>query len=90
MRRARAGQATTEEQHLLNRTTTVRAPPPPRSESRAQTPEPGPGATCAEEDSLDGLDQGTEGLAMDETVDGPAVPVTGYGLYDAEEEALKW
>ncbi|MFH8411491.1 hypothetical protein ACH4FX_43070 [Streptomyces sp. NPDC018019] len=47
---------------------------------------------CAEGGSLDGLghDQDTEGVTQDETLDGPAVPVAGYGLYDAEEEALKW
>ncbi|MHA4779817.1 Mu transposase C-terminal domain-containing protein [Streptomyces sp. MSC1_001] len=93
MRRARAGQATAQEQHLLNRTTTVRTPPPRRSESRYQAPPPQPGATYAGEDSLDGLDQvqETQGLtAEDETVDGPPAPVSGYGLYDAEEEALKW
>ncbi|MET8405992.1 hypothetical protein [Streptomyces sp900116325] len=74
MRRARAGQATDEEQHLLNRTTTVRTPPPHRSE-RAQAPQPDPGATWAGEDGLDGLDQDqdTEGLAKDEAVNGPAV-----------------
>ncbi|MEU8452796.1 hypothetical protein ACFY72_36260 [Streptomyces globisporus] len=92
MRRARAGQATAQEQHLLNRTTTVRTPPPRRSESPYQAPPPHPGATYAGEDSLDGLDQGqeTQDLAQDETMDGPAASVSGYGLYDAEEEALKW
>ncbi|MEU9298600.1 hypothetical protein [Streptomyces sp. NPDC048266] len=95
MRRAQAGQATAEEQLILNRTTTVRTPPP-RSESRYQAPQPQPGATCAGKDSLEGLDQDqdqdqeTEGLAQDETVQGPAAPVSGYGLYDAEEEAFKW
>ncbi|MFD7529877.1 hypothetical protein ACFV8E_20155 [Streptomyces sp. NPDC059849] len=33
MRRALAGQATAQEQHLLARTTTIRTPPPPHSRS---------------------------------------------------------
>ncbi len=58
----------------------------------AQAPQSEPGATCAGADSLDGLDkdQETEDLAQNETMDGPAVPVAGYRLYTAEEEALKW
>ncbi|MYS07808.1 transposase, partial [Streptomyces sp. SID6041] len=92
MRRARAGQATAQEQHLLNRTTTLRTPPPRRSQSRHQAPQPQPGVLYAGEDSLDGLDQDqeTDGLTHDEPVQDPAGPVSGYGLYDAEEEALKW
>ncbi|MDJ1645219.1 Mu transposase C-terminal domain-containing protein [Streptomyces pakalii] len=93
MRRARAGQATAQEQHLLNRTSTVRTPPPRRSQSRHQAPPPQPETLYAGEDSLDGLDQDQETgslVAEDETVGDPAVPVSGYGLYDAEEEALKW
>lgn len=90
IRRARAGQATAEEQHLLNRTATVRTPPSPRSE-----PDPDPADTGAGEDSLDDLDQGqdaqdAEDRKKDEAVDGRAVPGAGYGLYDAQEEALKW
>ncbi|WP_331737782.1 transposase [Streptomyces sp. NBC_00019] len=92
MRRARAGTATRDEQHLLARHAPVRTPPP-----RAV---PGPGVQEQEEgapataeaggDSLDDLDQDTQGAAgnEDETLDGPAV--AGYGLYDALEEALKW
>ncbi|MFI9122294.1 hypothetical protein ACIGW0_23315 [Streptomyces bikiniensis] len=29
-------------------------------------------------------------LLLAEMVEGPAASVTGYGLHDAEEEALKW
>ncbi|MFB6986128.1 hypothetical protein [Streptomyces sp. NPDC056304] len=44
------------------------------------------------EDSLDDLDRDVEDTTEgeDQAVDGPAVPVAGYGLYDAQEEALKW
>ncbi|MGW4766388.1 transposase, partial [Streptomyces pseudogriseolus] len=94
MRRAQAGQATNQEQHLLARTTTLRTPPPPRSPNTTPATRFGPGATHTQADSLDGLDQyqgqDAEGLAHDEATDGPPAPVTGYGLYDAAEEALKW
>ncbi|WP_199846673.1 Mu transposase C-terminal domain-containing protein [Streptomyces sp. CB01201] len=100
MRRARTGQATNQEQHLLTRTTTPRTPPPPRSHNTIPPTRPGPGAPHTEADSLDGpdqdqeqdqnQDQDTEDLAYGQATDGPAVPVAGYGLYDAAEEALKW
>lgn len=48
-------------------------------------------ATETEEDCLDGLDQDVEDPAGDnEALGGPAAPVAGYGLYDAQEEADKW
>jgi len=41
------------------------------------------------EDSLD--ESPPRGWGADETdPDSPAPPYTGYGLYDAHEEALKW
>ncbi|MFF3735506.1 transposase [Streptomyces sp. NPDC002476] len=88
MRRAKAGTATRTEQYVLARHATARTPPPstgPVSEDQAQ--ELGTAATGTEDDSLDDLDQDA---AEDETPAGPAVPVAGYGLYDAQEEALKW
>ncbi|MFD7499287.1 hypothetical protein ACFV8T_44830 [Streptomyces sp. NPDC059832] len=92
MRRALAGQATAQEQHLLARTTTIRTPPPPRSRPGVQVQELDSAATGVGEDSIDDLDRDGEDTAEgeDQAVDGPAVPVAGYGLYDAQEEALKW
>ncbi|MFH8477067.1 hypothetical protein [Streptomyces sp. NPDC018000] len=94
MRRAGAGQATAQEQHLLVRTTTIRTPPPLHSGAGVQAQELDSAATGAGEDSLDDLDQDqdAQGTAEDENeaLDGPAVPVAAYGLYDAQEEALKW
>ncbi|MCX4734515.1 Mu transposase C-terminal domain-containing protein [Streptomyces sp. NBC_01363] len=92
MRRALAGQATAQEQHLLARTTTIRTPPPPHSRPGVQAQELDSVATGVGEDSLDVLDRDGEDTTEgeDQAVDGPAVPVAGYGLYDAQEEALKW
>ncbi|GAA1335029.1 hypothetical protein GCM10009647_077000 [Streptomyces sanglieri] len=51
----------------------------------------GGGSWGGKEDSLDGLDQEVEDPAGDnEALGGPAAPVAGYGLYDAQEEARKW
>ncbi|MDQ8708324.1 DDE-type integrase/transposase/recombinase [Streptomyces sp. LHD-70] len=93
MRRTRTGTATRTEKHLLARHATTRTPPPvpgdgPDTQARAT----GAAAAVTGEDSLDELDQDEEDPAEgeDETPGGPAVPVAGYGLYDAQEEALKW
>ncbi|MEU5438229.1 Mu transposase C-terminal domain-containing protein [Streptomyces sp. NPDC020719] len=97
MRRARAGQTTAQEQHLLARTTTVRTPPPaPRDGDRIRVRELDTAAKEMETDSLDDLDHDAEDTIEDETAqngeapDSPAARVAGYGLYDAQEEALKW
>ncbi|MGW2190024.1 transposase [Streptomyces sp. NPDC001719] len=95
MRRARAGSATRTEQHLLARAATVRTPPPPHPEPDAQAREPSAPAAGTGKDSLDDLDQKPQDMTEnteneDEAPDGPAAPVAGYGLYDAQTEALKW
>ncbi|MFI6476039.1 transposase [Streptomyces sp. NPDC050516] len=94
MRRAHAGQATAREEYLLARHTTARTlPPAPEDESEGEVrgQERNMAAADGEEDSLDSLDQDAEGAAEDEEAwGGPAAPVAGYGLYDAQEEADKW
>ncbi|MFF4533771.1 transposase [Streptomyces sp. NPDC001407] len=95
MRRARNGSATRTEQHLLARAATVRTPPPPHPEPNAQAQGPSAPAAGTGKDSLDDLDQEPQDMTEnteneDEAPDGPSVPVAGYGLYDAQTEALKW
>ncbi|MDT7847774.1 transposase [Streptomyces justiciae] len=94
MRRARGGTATRAEQSLLARHTPARTPPPSAVPGRGVQEQEGgaPAAAEAGGDSLDDLDQDAENATENEdaSVDGPAVPVAGYGLYDAREEALKW
>ncbi|MCX5107200.1 hypothetical protein OOK13_01310 [Streptomyces sp. NBC_00378] len=94
MHRARAGQATAQEQHLLPRNAPARTPPAPHSGPREQKEELSTAATGPGEDSLDDLDQDqdAQGTAEDEngSLNGPAVPVAEHGLDDARAEALKW
>ncbi|WP_439673370.1 Mu transposase C-terminal domain-containing protein [Embleya sp. MST-111070] len=96
MRRARTGGATRAEQRLLARgtPTRIRLPGRPAREGREQdlgTPSRGAG-----EDSLDELDESPDASPLpgrnagEDDSDSPAPSYTGYGLYDAHEEALKW
>ncbi|MEU6102751.1 Mu transposase C-terminal domain-containing protein [Streptomyces flaveolus] len=81
MRRVTTGHATTAEHALLARTTT--APIPAARSSQHDTAQSGASAQHDEDDSIDGIDD-----APDDDVS-PA-PATGFGLYDAYEEADKW
>ncbi|MFI9549763.1 hypothetical protein ACIHAR_38660 [Streptomyces sp. NPDC052016] len=82
MRRVHSGHATTTEQALLARATTLPIP-------AARHPQHGTGPTIGEpaqhdgDDSIDDLDD----LPDDDTRPAAA---TGFGLYDAHEEAGKW
>ncbi|MFI6689623.1 Mu transposase C-terminal domain-containing protein [Streptomyces sp. NPDC050485] len=90
MRRARTGQATRTEENLLARSTPTRTPPPPCPERDQQEQDLSETAPGADEDSLDALDDSPdEEDADDECPDSPA-PFPGYGLYDAQAEALTW
>ncbi|MFE5325519.1 hypothetical protein ACFRCG_03775 [Embleya sp. NPDC056575] len=96
MRRTRAGGATRTEQRLLARGTPIRIPPPARSVHEGRGQDPGGTVPGTGEDSLDELDDGLDESPLpdpDEDEDepgSPAPPYTGYGLYDAHEEAMKW
>ncbi|MYS79611.1 hypothetical protein [Embleya scabrispora] len=96
MRRAHTGHATRAEQDLPARGTPTRAPPPTRSAREECEPDLGDMVPRTSEDSLDELDDSCDesplpGSDTDEDeLDSPAPPYTGYGLYDAHEEALKW
>ncbi|MGW1997751.1 transposase, partial [Embleya sp. NPDC001921] len=96
MRRVRAGHATRTEQHLLARGTPTRIPPPARSARERREQDPGDTVPGKGEDSLDELDDGPDESPLpawdadEDDPDSPAPPYTGYGLYDAQEEALKW
>ncbi|WP_406291364.1 hypothetical protein [Embleya sp. NBC_00896] len=96
MRRARTGQATRIEHNLLARGTPTRIPPPTRSGHEGREQDLGDAVPGTGEDGLDELDDGPDespprGWDTDEADPGsPALRYTGYGLYDAHEEALKW
>ncbi|MFI6588591.1 hypothetical protein [Embleya sp. NPDC050493] len=94
MRRARAGRATRTEQRLLARGTPTRIPPPARSAREGRERDLGDVVPGTGEDSLDELDDGLDESPLPDPceteLDSPAPPYTGYGLYDAHEEALKW
>ncbi|WP_331767843.1 hypothetical protein [Embleya sp. NBC_00896] len=96
MCRARTGGATRTEQRLLARSTPTRIPPPARSVHEGREQDLGDSAPGKGEESLDELDDGLNesrpaGSDTDEDeLDSPAPPYTGYELYDAHEEALKW
>ncbi|WP_321170765.1 hypothetical protein [Embleya scabrispora] len=96
MRRARSGGATRAEQRLLARGTPTRIPPPGRPVHEGREQDLGGTVPGTGEDSLDELDNSPDesplpGPDADEDEPGsPAPPYTGYGLYDAHEEALKW
>ncbi|MBD0742925.1 Mu transposase C-terminal domain-containing protein [Streptomyces sp. CBMA152] len=89
MRRAHAGGATAREEYLLARRTTARTPlPEDEGEGEGEGQQQDTAAVDGEED---GLDRSAEEAAEDDEAWGtPAVPVAGYGLYDAQEEARKW
>jgi transposase InsO family protein len=93
MRRARTGQATRAEQHLLARTT----PAPallagPHESGRPNRPGPStsPSRPATDDDSLDTLDDTPDEDTIDDDTPHSPAPHTGYGLYDAAAEALKW
>ncbi|MFI7240433.1 Mu transposase C-terminal domain-containing protein [Streptomyces cyaneofuscatus] len=81
MRRVHSGHATTTEQALLARTAHV--PLPTARDGDHGTEAPADSPEQQNEDSIDGLDD----LPDDDSRPGAA---TGFGLYDAYEEADKW
>ncbi|MGW1563374.1 Mu transposase C-terminal domain-containing protein [Streptomyces sp. NPDC002144] len=83
MRRIRAGHATKTEQALIARATTTPLPQARRPESDS-TPGAGHPAAWDEDDSIDDLDD------QPDTDDARPAPATGFGLYNAYEEADKW
>ncbi|MER7967160.1 hypothetical protein [Streptomyces ardesiacus] len=88
MRRVHSGHATTAEQALLARTTTLPIPAArhPHHGTGPITDEPAQhdeSAQHGEDDSIDDLDD----LPDDDTRPAAAA---GFGLYDAHEEADKW
>ncbi|WP_457493368.1 Mu transposase C-terminal domain-containing protein [Streptomyces sp. P5_D11] len=85
MRRVHSGHATKTEQALMARTGAVPLPTARHPEhDTARPPDiPASRAPWDEDDSVDDLDD-----LPDEDTDPPAA--TGYGLYDAHEEADKW
>ncbi|WP_406337527.1 DDE-type integrase/transposase/recombinase [Streptomyces sp. NBC_01620] len=85
MRRINSGHATKTEQALLARTGAVPLPTArhPEHDTARPTDIPASRAPWDEDDSIDDLDD-----LPDEDTDPPAT--TGYGLYDAHEEAEKW
>jgi hypothetical protein len=93
MRRARNQTSTVQEQRLLTRATSTRAPVPTQpGEHDHLQPEPGTprAGHQAQDDSLDDFDDTPdEDTINDDSHAGPATR-TGYGLYDAAAEALKW
>ncbi|MET7665906.1 Mu transposase C-terminal domain-containing protein [Streptomyces sp. NPDC005463] len=82
MRRVHSGHATKAEQALLARTAAVPLPAARRPEHDTGQSADDP-AQCDEDDSIDDLDD----LPDDDTHPAAA---TGFGLYDAYEEADKW
>ncbi|MER7057901.1 Mu transposase C-terminal domain-containing protein [Streptomyces sp. NPDC000351] len=82
MRRVHSGHATTAEQTLLARATTTPVPAA-RHPHHGTAPATDQAAPHDEDDSIDDLDD----LPDDGTRPAAA---TGYGLYDAHEEADKW
>jgi len=85
MRRVHSGHATPTEQALLARTAAL-----PRPAARPPEDGSGPSAGNApwdQDDSIDDLDDHPD--TEDDATDLPA-PYTGFGLYDAHEEADKW
>ncbi|WP_322741172.1 hypothetical protein [Streptomyces hygroscopicus] len=92
MRRVHTGHATKAEQALLARTVTVPLPPARHPEDDRGPSADRPAQREAEDenedqdededDSIDDLDD------LDD--DTPAAVATGFGLYDAYEEADKW
>ncbi|MFF9212962.1 MULTISPECIES: hypothetical protein [unclassified Streptomyces] len=78
MRRVHSGHATTAEQALLARATPT--PLPAAAPHHDTAPATGEGAPHDEDDSIDDLpDDGTHPAAA-----------TGFGLYNAHQEADKW
>uniref|UniRef100_UPI002F9157A0 Mu transposase C-terminal domain-containing protein n=1 Tax=Streptomyces sp. NBC_01592 TaxID=2975889 RepID=UPI002F9157A0 len=98
LRRARTGHATPAEQHLITRTAPVRMPmPAQRASDGPQHPDQAADETVSgtDDDSLDALDDTPDEPSPPDQDTGeddgsPDVPYTGYGLYDARAEALKW
>ncbi|GAA2768627.1 hypothetical protein GCM10010103_76700 [Streptomyces paradoxus] len=82
MRRVHTGHATTTEQALLARATTLPVPAA-RHPHHGTGPTTGESAQHDEDDSIDELDD----LPEDDTRPAAAA---GFGLYDAYEEADKW
>ncbi|MGW7200259.1 hypothetical protein [Streptomyces chryseus] len=85
MRRVHSGHATKTEQALLARTAQVPLPTArqPGHDTARPTDSPAQQEAEGENDSIDDLDD----LPDD---DFSPVPVAGFGLYDAHEEADKW
>ncbi|MFE3708747.1 Mu transposase C-terminal domain-containing protein [Streptomyces scopuliridis] len=81
MRRVHSGHATTTEQALIARTTAIPLPTARRQEHDTGQSADGP-AQRDEDDSIDDLPD----LPDDDTL----AAATGFGLYDAHEEADKW
>ncbi|WP_431782412.1 hypothetical protein [Streptomyces chumphonensis] len=81
MRRVHSGHATTTERALLARTAHVPLPTARRSGHDTEAPVGSP-AQLDEDDSIDDLD--------DQPDDVSPAPATGFGLYNAHEEADKW
>ncbi|WP_328688215.1 hypothetical protein OHA74_52795 [Streptomyces phaeochromogenes] len=81
MRRVHSGHATTTEQALIARTTAIPLPTARRQEHDTGQNADDP-AQRDEDDSIDDLDD----LPDDDTL----AAATGFGLYNAHEEADKW
>jgi hypothetical protein len=96
MRRAHTGHVTRVEQRLLARGTPTRTPPPAPSVREGREQDLGDTVPGTDEDSLDELDDGLDESppagsdAGEDELDSPAPPYTGYEIYDAHEEVLKW
>ncbi|MFE3206340.1 hypothetical protein [Embleya sp. NPDC059237] len=96
MRRAHTGHATRAEQRLLARGTPTRTPPPARSVRKQWEQDLGDTVCGKDEDSLDELDESPDASPLpgrnagEDDSGSPAPPYPGYGIYDAQAEALKW
>ncbi|WP_249126009.1 Mu transposase C-terminal domain-containing protein [Streptomyces sp. A2-16] len=86
MRRVHTGHATTTEQALLARITAIALPPARRPEHDMGQGPDSP-AEWDEDDSIDDLDDHPD---TEEDGAGLPTPYTGFGLYNAHEEADKW
>ncbi|MEU2297761.1 Mu transposase C-terminal domain-containing protein [Streptomyces antibioticus] len=82
MRRVTTGHATKAEQALVTRATTASIPAA-RHPQHDTDPTTGEWAQHGEDDSIDDLDDAPDG-------DSSPAPATGFGLYDAHQEADRW
>ncbi|MFI6857968.1 hypothetical protein [Streptomyces sp. NPDC050416] len=83
MRRVTTGHATKAEQALVARATTAPIPAARHPQHDTDDPTTGESAQHGEDDSIDDLDDAPDG-------DFSPAPATGFGLYDAHEEADRW